>query len=219
MKVASRRSQYQCERRDSNPHGLLHRILSPARLPIPPRSRCFTTTIYSPPLPWQIPLPGHPRIPARNATKEGTRKIKASHRTLHRVHAERFRAGTATRQAKTKRRCSAPSGRMPLTGPWTRRQGAIALAWGARTSQGDHADGDEKCGVNLRLGDAFNGLSPFLLKRSGLNARATQASFAVIPVHFFRRKRVAGTRTGEWATKGEALHYHTGEEAEIEDPK
>ena len=59
----------------------------------------------------------------------------------------------------------------------------------------------------------------FLLKRSGLNARATQASCAVIPVHFFRRKRVAGTRTGEWATKSEALHYHTGEEAEIEDPK
>src|SRR2546421_11538298 len=28
-----------CDRRDSNPHGLPHRILSPARLPVPPRSR------------------------------------------------------------------------------------------------------------------------------------------------------------------------------------
>ena len=30
-----------CERRDSNPHGLPHWILSPARLPIPPLSRVF----------------------------------------------------------------------------------------------------------------------------------------------------------------------------------
>ena len=29
----------ECERRDSNPHGLPHRILSPARLPVPPLSR------------------------------------------------------------------------------------------------------------------------------------------------------------------------------------
>src|SRR6266699_1526404 len=28
-----------CERRDSNPHGLPHRILSPARLPVPPLSQ------------------------------------------------------------------------------------------------------------------------------------------------------------------------------------
>lgn len=28
-----------CERRDSNPHGLLHWNLNPARLPVPPRSR------------------------------------------------------------------------------------------------------------------------------------------------------------------------------------
>src|SRR5262245_27936995 len=27
---------FECERRDSNPHGLPHWILSPARLPIPP---------------------------------------------------------------------------------------------------------------------------------------------------------------------------------------
>ena len=58
----------------------------------------------------------------------------------------------------------------------------------------------------------------FLLKRSGLNAGATQAPLAVIPVHFFRRKRVARIRTSEWATKGDALHDHADEEAEIEDP-
>jgi hypothetical protein len=32
-------SELQCERGDSNPHGLLHWILSPARLPIPPHSQ------------------------------------------------------------------------------------------------------------------------------------------------------------------------------------
>src|SRR5438128_8869611 len=34
-----------CDRRDSNPHGLPHRILSPARLPVPPRSRCCGTQL------------------------------------------------------------------------------------------------------------------------------------------------------------------------------
>src|SRR6185436_7374811 len=33
-----------CERGDSNPHGLLHWILSPARLPIPPLPRRFQNT-------------------------------------------------------------------------------------------------------------------------------------------------------------------------------
>src|SRR4029079_729178 len=33
-----------CERGDSNPHGLLHWILSPARLPIPPLPRRFQHT-------------------------------------------------------------------------------------------------------------------------------------------------------------------------------
>jgi hypothetical protein len=33
------RGRSQCERGDSNPHGLLHWILSPARLPIPPLPR------------------------------------------------------------------------------------------------------------------------------------------------------------------------------------
>src|SRR5690349_23321505 len=35
----------QCDRRDSNPHGLPHRILSPARLPVPPRSHGSTGNI------------------------------------------------------------------------------------------------------------------------------------------------------------------------------
>jgi hypothetical protein len=35
-------SRRPCDRRDSNPHGLPHRILSPARLPVPPRSRGST---------------------------------------------------------------------------------------------------------------------------------------------------------------------------------
>jgi hypothetical protein len=39
----------ECERRDSNPHGLPHRILSPARLPVPPLSRgVFHGTIAAP---------------------------------------------------------------------------------------------------------------------------------------------------------------------------
>src|SRR4026207_145114 len=33
------REGYRCERRESNPEGFPHRILSPARLPVPPRSR------------------------------------------------------------------------------------------------------------------------------------------------------------------------------------
>src|SRR5881398_2480908 len=35
-----------CDRRDSNPHGLPHRILSPARLPVPPRSRDCPASTY-----------------------------------------------------------------------------------------------------------------------------------------------------------------------------
>src|SRR5881296_2186299 len=35
-----------CDRRDSNPHGLPHRILSPARLPVPPRSRRSCASTY-----------------------------------------------------------------------------------------------------------------------------------------------------------------------------
>src|SRR5213593_414874 len=35
-----------CDRRDSNPHGLPHRILSPARLPVPPRSRDRLASTY-----------------------------------------------------------------------------------------------------------------------------------------------------------------------------
>ena len=37
--VAVAREAGRCDRRDSNPHGLPHRILSPARLPVPPRSQ------------------------------------------------------------------------------------------------------------------------------------------------------------------------------------
>src|SRR5213594_2898009 len=36
-----------CDRRDSNPHGLPHRILSPARLPVPPRSRDCCASTYA----------------------------------------------------------------------------------------------------------------------------------------------------------------------------
>src|SRR6185437_359847 len=43
MRLANGRVE--CERRDSNPHGLPHRILSPARLPVPPRSRCYRTQL------------------------------------------------------------------------------------------------------------------------------------------------------------------------------
>ncbi len=38
--IRSRPERGWCERRDSNPHGLPHRILSPARLPVPPLSQC-----------------------------------------------------------------------------------------------------------------------------------------------------------------------------------
>jgi hypothetical protein len=37
----SRRRHPECERRELNPHPLRDRILSPARLPVPPRSRAL----------------------------------------------------------------------------------------------------------------------------------------------------------------------------------
>src|SRR5262245_43901894 len=39
----------ECERGDSNPHGVTHRILNPARLPIPPLSRGRALVILGPP--------------------------------------------------------------------------------------------------------------------------------------------------------------------------
>jgi len=73
-----------------------------------------------------------------------------------------------------------------------------------------------RCNAGSSGGRRGSKLAPVLLKRSGLNAGATQAPLTVIPGHFFRRKRVAGCRTGEW-TKADTLHDHPGEEAEIEE--
>jgi hypothetical protein len=47
-----------CDRRDSNPHGLPHRILSPARLPVPPRSLAAETQLSCPAPAPEIPTPG-----------------------------------------------------------------------------------------------------------------------------------------------------------------
>ena len=44
-----------CERRDSNPHGFLHRILSPARLPVPPLSHGMLLSASC----WELPGPVH----------------------------------------------------------------------------------------------------------------------------------------------------------------
>src|SRR2546427_5944493 len=41
------RSEGWCERRDSNPHGLPHRILSPARLPVPDRKSTRLNSSHS----------------------------------------------------------------------------------------------------------------------------------------------------------------------------
>ncbi len=66
----SQNLQVWCERGDSNPHGLPHRILSPARLPVPPLSRGHHPSAgQAPDLHRQAPAPrltaasGHPMPP------------------------------------------------------------------------------------------------------------------------------------------------------------
>ncbi len=61
----SQNLQVWCERGDSNPHGLPHRILSPARLPVPPLSRGHHPSAgQAPDPPRQAPAPVSP--PLRN---------------------------------------------------------------------------------------------------------------------------------------------------------
>ena len=61
----SQNLQVWCERGDSNPHGLPHRILSPARLPVPPLSRGHHPSAGQAPDPHrQAPAPVSP--PLRN---------------------------------------------------------------------------------------------------------------------------------------------------------
>ena len=82
--MAARYLAGKCERRDLNPHGFPHWILSPARLPIPPLSqviycKAFTTirtepntTIRRVPCPyaWHVNLNGRPMRLASKAEGE-----------------------------------------------------------------------------------------------------------------------------------------------------
>src|SRR5690606_1071477 len=71
-----------CERRDSNSHGLPHRILNPARLPIPPLSREFR--LFLQPVVRPTILPFCSPAPVRRARRyqapfPGWRKYNAKH--------------------------------------------------------------------------------------------------------------------------------------------
>jgi hypothetical protein len=117
----------ECERRDSNSHGLPHRILSPARLPVPPLSHksCYH------PRPKSC-LPAIPMLPAVPICTTGcsagipTAKANRSCPATRRLHS-RFRA------RRLAGRCaSRPSMRTPP--PFARRARPTATAVSCRSS-------------------------------------------------------------------------------------